>query len=149
MTPPRLIIPIIIYKVNHRDQMLFAVHQRSHSMRLDALESSHPVEVNVTSPDDICEIFDDVSYSKGACLIHMLNAFIGEEAFRNGLRSYIDRHSYSTASTRDLWAALQMVAPSYLDVEASAASWTLFKGFPVVTVRAVYYPLSSSFRPLS
>ena len=34
-------------------------------MGLDSLESSHPISVVVNHPDEIDEIFDEISYEKG------------------------------------------------------------------------------------
>ena len=52
----------------------------------DAFESSHPVEANVVTPDQINNVFDSITYSKGAALLRMLESVVGEEAFRDGLR---------------------------------------------------------------
>ena len=46
---------------------------------MDALKSSHPIEIEVHHPSEIDEIFDAISYSKGACVIRMLNDFLTNE----------------------------------------------------------------------
>ena len=48
-------------------------------MDLDALDNSHPIEIPVGHPDEIDEIFDAISYSKGASVIRMLYNWIGAE----------------------------------------------------------------------
>jgi aminopeptidase N len=58
-------------------------------MSLDALESSHPISVVVHHPNEIHEIFDRISYGKGANIIQMLAAFLGEKTFRQGLTNYL------------------------------------------------------------
>ncbi len=58
-------------------------------MSLDALESSHPISVVVHHPNEINEIFDRISYGKGATIIRMLAAFLGEKTFRQGLTNYL------------------------------------------------------------
>ena len=55
------------------------------ALQLDALESSHPIEVPCGHPSEIEEIFDAISYAKGACVIHMLHSYIGTESFRAGM----------------------------------------------------------------
>ena len=55
-------------------------------LQLDALENSHPVKVTVNNPREIDEVFDKISYRKGASLIRMLHSVMGEEAFRAGMR---------------------------------------------------------------
>jgi aminopeptidase N len=58
-------------------------------MRLDALESSHPINVVVHHPDEVTEISSKVTYEKGATVIRMLAAFLGEKTFRQGLINYL------------------------------------------------------------
>ena len=75
------------------------------ALSLDGLKSSHPIEVEVRDPKQISEIFDGISYSKGASVIRMLRAYIGAEPFRRGLQRYLGRHQYANATTEDLWQA--------------------------------------------
>ena len=51
----------------------------------DAFPSSHPVEANVVTPDQINNVFDSITYSKGQSVLRMLESVVGEEAFRQGL----------------------------------------------------------------
>ena len=55
------------------------------ALKLDALTNTHPIEIAVNDPNEIGEIFDAVSYSKGAVVIRMLADYLGEETFRTGL----------------------------------------------------------------
>jgi aminopeptidase N len=64
----------------------------------------------------------------------MLEAYLGEDTFRAGIRSYMQAHKYSNATTADLWLALG--AASKKDVSALATAWTEQPGFPLVTVTA-------------
>ena len=57
----------------------FVASDMTHALELDALKSSHPIEVPVGHPSEIDETFDAISYSKGACVIRMLHNFIGDE----------------------------------------------------------------------
>src|SRR5205809_7555298 len=76
-------------------------------LTLDGLSSSHPIEVDVKDPAEIRKIFDEISYSKGASILRMLELFLGEAALRRGLRAYLREHSYVHARTEDLWRALE------------------------------------------
>ncbi|XP_076439260.1 endoplasmic reticulum aminopeptidase 1-like isoform X2 [Babylonia areolata] len=102
----------------------------------DAYLNSHPIHVKVTDPAQINEIFDKISYDKGASIIAMLQGFIGEEAFKEGLHNYLTAHSYSNARTDDLWQSLQEASnmPPSMTVKDVMDTWTLQMGFPVVTV---------------
>jgi len=102
-------------------------------LTLDGLRSSHPIEVKVKDPAEIREIFDEISYSKGASILRMLEQFIGEASFRRGLRSYLKEHSYGNARTEDLWRALE--AASGQPVRAVMGTWTRQTGFPLVDVQ--------------
>lgn len=99
-------------------------------LNLDGLRSSHPIEVDVKDPGEIREIFDDISYSKGAAILWMLEQFLGEEAFRRGLGEYLKAHSYGNATTEDLWSALE--AASGQPVRALMDSWVKQTGFPLL-----------------
>jgi puromycin-sensitive aminopeptidase len=99
---------------------------------LDGLRSSHPIEVPVKDPAEIREIFDDISYSKGASILRMLEQFLGEATFRRGLRSYLKAHSYGNARTEDLWRALEEASGQ--PVRALMGTWTRQTGFPLVNV---------------
>ncbi|RIB23768.1 hypothetical protein C2G38_2170265 [Gigaspora rosea] len=101
-------------------------------LQLDALRSSHPIEVPVNDPSEIHQIFDAISYFKDASVIRMLSNFIGENIILAGIRRYLKRHEYSNASTDDLWKAL--TEESGIDVGQFMKGWTKVVGYPVLTV---------------
>ncbi|EFX67117.1 hypothetical protein DAPPUDRAFT_115736 [Daphnia pulex] len=112
-------------------------------MRLDALESSHPINVVVHHPDEVTEISSKVTYEKGATVIRMLAAFLGEKTFRQGLINYLKSRQYGNAVQDDLWDALTKQAkvdkvPLPTGVKQIMDTWTLKMGFPVVTVTREY-----------
>ena len=74
----------------------------THALKLDALSSSHPIEVPVGHPSEVDEIFDAISYDKGASIIQMLHSYIGTEGFKAGLHSYLTEFAYKNASTGKL-----------------------------------------------
>jgi len=73
-------------------QFVFEVYRSA--LQLDSLKSSHAIEVEVSHPSEINEIFDSISYAKGASIIRMIATFIGEAAFRQGLNQYLASHLY-------------------------------------------------------
>jgi puromycin-sensitive aminopeptidase len=97
---------------------------------LDGLENSHPIEANVHNPAEIQQLFDPISYSKGASIIRMLEQFLGAELFKKGLRRYLSDHSYSNAKTQDLWEAME--AESKQPVTTIMNSWVSQTGYPVL-----------------
>ncbi|XP_054154240.1 puromycin-sensitive aminopeptidase-like [Oppia nitens] len=110
----------------------FVSHNYIPALESDALHNSHPIEVPVGHPSEIDEIFDNISYYKGASIVHMLYKFIGDELFRKGMRLYLDRHQYKNTITEDLWTALQEASDR--PVRDVMNTWTKQKGFPVITV---------------
>ena len=72
---------------------------------IDALATSHPISVKVKHPDEINEIFDRISYGKGATIIRMMYHFLGESTFVEGLTLYLNRFKYDNAEQDDLWQA--------------------------------------------
>lgn len=102
------------------------------ALSLDSLRSSHPIEVPVKRADEINQIFDAISYSKGSSVIRMISKYIGEETFMEGIRRYLKKHAYGNTETGDLWAALSEASGK--DVGKVMDIWTKKVGFPVVTV---------------
>ena len=101
-------------------------------LRTDALRNSHPIEANVKDPGEIREIFDEISYNKGASILWMLEQYLGEDAFRKGLHAYLSRHMYGNARGADLWQAME--DESGQPVISLMDSWIKQTGFPVLTV---------------
>jgi puromycin-sensitive aminopeptidase len=104
------------------------------ALDLDALHNSHAIEIPVKHPSEIEEIFDNISYNKGASVIRMLYHYIGDEHFRNGMQSYLSKWSYKNAITEDLWDSLE--ESSKKPIRSIMSTWTRQKGFPVVSVNS-------------
>jgi tricorn protease interacting factor F2/3 len=102
------------------------------AMDQDSTESTHPIQVQVKSPDEIEQIFDAISYGKGAHVLQMIEAYVGEEAFREGVRRYLSAHAYANATGNDLWSAIEDASGK--PVKTIMSTWIRQPGFPVVTV---------------
>lgn len=111
----------------------FVTDARGSALHLDSLHNSHPIEVPVNHPSEIEEIFDDISYSKGASIIRMLHNYIGDECFRVGMKNYLEKFAYRNARTEDLWEALE--AASNKPVVKVMSCWTSQKGYPWLAVK--------------
>lgn len=110
----------------------FVYTEQAKALSLDGLVNTHPIEVPVHHPGEISEIFDAVSYSKGASVIRMIESYIGERNFQKGLSYYLKTHKYANATTSDLWNALQKVSGK--PVGKIMKNWTSLSGYPVVTI---------------
>jgi puromycin-sensitive aminopeptidase len=117
----------------------FVADRFSIFLLLDALKSSHPIEIPIGKfifpsflvqglcllghPDEINAIFDKIAYSKGSSVIRMLHDYIGDDAFRKGLHSYLKEYSYKNTVTKNLW--LHLSKSSNKPVNEVMSSWTL------------------------
>jgi len=89
-------------------------------------------EVECKNSADVNEIFDAISYSKGASVIRMLVSVLGLDAFQEGLRAYLKKHKYSNALSDDLWEALTTASGE--DVKSLMNTWTRATGYPVLSL---------------
>jgi aminopeptidase N len=108
----------------------FIVDEQSAALKLDSLENTHPIEVTINHPDEIRTIFDAISYEKGASVLLMLKDYLGDEAFRDGLRHYLKQHAYGNAETTDLWFSLEHVSGK--SVTEFMHAWTSQSGYPIL-----------------
>ena len=113
------------------DDFILAEHARG--LALDGLASTHAIEIEVHHPREISEIFDAISYSKGASVIRMLAGYLGEKAFRRGLNRYLKKHAYGNAETADLWRALERTSGK--PVKKMMSIWTKKPGYPLISLK--------------
>jgi aminopeptidase N len=128
----------------------FVLEEQSYALEQDSLHSTHPIEVVVNHPDEIAEIFDAISYAKGASVLRMLSNYLGQDNFRRGLSLYLKKHSYQNTSSIHLWKAFEKV--SGLPVRQMMRVWTTKSGFPVITAQLlnnVLYLKQEEFKQLS
>ncbi|XP_054041901.1 endoplasmic reticulum aminopeptidase 1-like [Rissa tridactyla] len=134
------------------------------AMAVDALNSSHAISTSVEDPAQILEMFDSVSYEKGSCVLNMLRDYLTADVFKAGLVQYLQKYSYQNTKNEDLWNSMTNICPTIgndknglqgdgfcrssqqssssahwtnrepPDVRAMMDTWTLQKGFPLVTV---------------
>jgi puromycin-sensitive aminopeptidase len=105
---------------------------RVRAMSLDALESTHPIYNKVETPSQAAEMFDVITYEKGCAVMRMLESFLGEEAFRAGIRTYMQEFSEANAAGSDLWRHLEMAAGR--PVTRIMESWIKQGGYPIIGV---------------
>ena len=78
-------------------------------------------------------MFDVLTYEKGAAVVRMLEQYLGENAFREGIRHYIKSHAYGNTETTDLWDAIEAVTEE--PVRAIMDTWIFQGGYPLVDRR--------------
>ncbi|CAO1624129.1 unnamed protein product [Sympodiomycopsis kandeliae] len=115
------------------------------ALNLDSKRSSHPIEVRLDAGYDpkssdeppnlellVNQIFDAVSYSKGASVLRMLSSVVGEDVFLKGVSLYLKKLAYGNSVTNDLWNGISEASGQ--DVPKIMKNWVLEQGFPVLTV---------------
>jgi aminopeptidase N len=105
------------------------------AMSADALVASHALQQHVTDELLASAAFDpQITYRKGQAILRMFEAYVGAEAFRSGIRSYLRAHAFSNATTADLWDALSLASGK--NIRAILSGWTEQAGYPLVTVES-------------
>lgn len=112
----------------------FATSDVISALRRDSLDGVQPIQIDVNHPDEISTLFDpSIVYAKGGRLLKMLQAYVGDDAFRAGLKRYFETHAYSNTIADDLWAALGEASGK--DVAAFMHAWMTQSGYPIVTAK--------------
>jgi len=107
------------------------------ALNLDSSVNSHPVLQPVNNPAEINEMFDSITYNKGASLIAMMVGFLGEKSFAAGAHNYLVKNSYGNAESDELWGALSAAAKANgddIDVAKVMKFWTEQMGYPHLTI---------------
>jgi aminopeptidase N len=98
----------------------------------DSVQSTHPVVQRVDTADQAMQSFDSITYNKGAAIINMLNAYVGRERFRDGVRRYMHAHAFGNTVDTDLWRVMQQaVGTPIVGIERDFARQ---EGVPLVRV---------------
>ena len=105
---------------------------RAAAMQVDGLKSTRPIEFPVERPEEAAGMFDVLTYEKGASVLRMLEQYLGDDAFRDGIRLYLRRHAYGNAETTDLWDALE--ESTRQPARALMDTWIFQPGYPVISV---------------
>jgi aminopeptidase N/puromycin-sensitive aminopeptidase len=111
-----------------------AVKETDDVLRLDALRNTHPIRAKAETPDEINELFDRISYEKGAAVTRMIESYIGPESFRRGVNAYLRKFQYSNATADDFWTA--MAQASGRPVDKIMPTFVNQPGVPLVKVKA-------------
>ncbi len=101
------------------------------ALSTDALGSTHAIYHPVKTPEEAQEMFDAVTYGKGSAVMRMLESYLGEEAFCEGLRSYMAEFRLNNAQGKDLWTHLAKASGQ--DVAGIMGDWVKQPGHPTIT----------------
>ena len=104
----------------------------------DSIQNSHPIEINeITHQSGIDELFDTISYDKGAAIITMLANYIGHDTFKHGLQIYIKTHAYKNTTTSDLWDCLEQarIKDDSPHISEIMHNWIHKQNYPLIKIK--------------
>ncbi|XP_024878007.1 aminopeptidase N-like [Temnothorax curvispinosus] len=102
----------------------------------------NPVETSIQTPVQIKSLFDDIAYKKGASILNMMNGFLTEKVFQEGLKEYLKKHKSEAVTSDDLFNSIQNsdkkkladYLPKGVTLKEVMDNWVNKPGYPVVTV---------------
>lgn len=109
-------------------------YARQGAISLDARATTHPIIQKIQTVEQIAQAFDNITYRKGEAVIRMLEASVGADPFRDGVRRYMTKHAYGNTVTDQLWTEIE--AASGKPVVPMMHSFTLQGGVPLIKVGA-------------
>jgi len=110
---------------------LFNMMEYKKALLVDGLTKTHPIVPKKV--DNISDLFDEISYSKGSCLIAYISGLLGEEKFKKSIQDYISNNTYSNTSSEDLYKYLAM--NSKIDISKLIHDLVNVKGYPLIELR--------------
>ncbi len=111
----------------------FLAYWMEMALLTDSLGCTRPITTPITRPDEIAQVFDEITYGKGASVLRMAEGYLGPEVFRAGVREYLHRFRNANATSGDLWAALEGAAGE--PIRGLLEAWVDRPGIPLVEVR--------------
>jgi puromycin-sensitive aminopeptidase len=105
---------------------------RAGAQLIDGLQSTRPIEFPVQRPEEAQAMFDVLTYQKGAAVLRMLQQYLGEQTFQEGVNLYLRKHAYGNTETGDLWDALEEASGQ--PVRKTMDSWIFQAGYPLVNL---------------
>jgi aminopeptidase N len=112
----------------------FANTEKTWAYRQDQLPSTHPIAADIRDMEDVKVNFDGITYAKGASVLKQLVAWVGQDAFLAGLRTYFRKHEFANTELRDLLVELEEA--SGRDLSGWSSEWLETAG--VNTLRATF-----------
>lgn len=113
---------------------LEAVADTDGALHVDSLRNTHPIRARAETPDEINEMFDSISYQKGAAILRMVESYVSPDVFRRGVNAYLRKYQYSNATAEDFWNVITAV--SGRPVDKIMTTFIEQPGVPLINVKA-------------
>jgi len=102
------------------------------TLNLDAQKTTRTIRAHANTPSEINEMFDGIAYGKAGAVLGMVENYVGQEVFRQGVHNYLAAHLYANATAEDFWNA--QTATSQLPVDKIMSSFVTQPGVPLLTL---------------
>ncbi len=110
----------------------FLAAYKKTAYEMDMSPARHAIRGDVADVSAAMSNFDAITYVKGQSVLHQLVAFIGEDAFVEGLRDYFSRYAFSNTRLDDLMDCYSRAAGR--DLSAWTKAWLDEAGTDVVSL---------------
>jgi aminopeptidase N len=100
------------------------------SLSYDSQRATRPIRTSAETSEDINQLFDGIAYGKTAAVLRMVEQWMGEDAFRDGIRAYLRKYSFGNAAAEDFWTT--MTDASKQPVDAVMKSFVDQPGAPLL-----------------
>lgn len=121
--------PIAVWKPEWNVPLDLAA-QTIGSLGLDSQRATRPIRMQAETREEINQLFDGIAYGKTAAVLRMVEQWLGEQAFRDGIRAYLRKYSWSNATAEDFWNT--MAASSKKPVDVVMKSFVDQPGAPLI-----------------
>ena len=111
------------------------VAETQSTLNYDAQRVTRTIRAKADTPDEINQMFDGISYGKAGAVLAMVEHYVGEETFRQGVHAYLSAHMYGNATAEDFWGAQTRV--SHKPVDKIMESLVAQPGVPMLSFGAV------------
>lgn len=111
----------------------FYLSENLTAIAADNAVSTHPIEVPVVSTNDFFNVFDAITYDKGASVLNQLSHYLGREDFRLGVSNYLKEHSWENTELEDFMNSLSQ--QSGIDLQPWAQDWMYQAGVNTIEAR--------------
>ena len=110
------------------------VFEKNYALSTDALKATRAIHANVLNAAQAIEMFDGITYTKGASILRMLEAYVGDKDFQKGITAYLKMHQFNNARAEDLWSAIAQQKGD-LPVAQIMKRYVFQPGYPQLTVK--------------
>ena len=105
---------------------------RNGALGADSLITARQIRQPIVTEDDVLNVFDGITYNKGASVLAMFETYVGPDVFQRGVRDYMTAHAWGNATSTDFVTAIAKASGKDMIV-AAFATFLEQPGTPEIT----------------